>query len=126
MMVVCEDLEGRKQMHELSLMENVVQILRTNAAENGIKKITRIQLVVGKMTMAVPDALQFAFEVFKEEKLFKDAVLEIKEEPVRGECKECRQTFEIKDFEFLCPFCSGPQVKLVGGRELYIEFYEGD
>ncbi|NPV28712.1 MAG: hydrogenase maturation nickel metallochaperone HypA [Firmicutes bacterium] len=113
-------------MHELSLMENVVATLRASAAENRIKKITRIQLVVGKLTMAVPEALQFAFEVFKEEDLFKSAVLEIKEEPVRGECKECQHAFEIKDYEFLCPSCSSPQVKLVGGRELYIDFYEGD
>lgn len=113
-------------MHELSLMENVARMLRASATENRITRITRIQLVIGKLTMALPDALQFAFETFKGEELFKEAALEIKEEPVRGECKQCRRVFEIRDYEFLCSFCNSPHVKLVGGRELYINFYEGD
>ncbi len=114
-------------MHELSLMESVVRQLRASAAENDIKKITRVLLVVGKMTMAVPDALQFAFEVLqKEDELLKDAVLEIRDEPIRGECRDCHHVFDIENHEFLCPSCSGPNVKIVGGRELYIDFYEGD
>lgn len=120
-------MNGGENMHELSLMESVVKQLRASAAENDIKKITRVLLVVGKMTMAVPDALQFAFEVLqKEDELLKGAVLEIREEPVRCECKDCGHLYEAPNYELLCPSCSGPNVKIVGGRELYIDFYEGD
>ncbi|HAA89870.1 MAG TPA: hydrogenase maturation nickel metallochaperone HypA [Peptococcaceae bacterium] len=117
---------GKMIMHELSLMESITKTLRASAAENGITKITRIRLVVGKLTMALPEALQYAFEVFKSEELFQDAVLEIAEEPVRGECQKCHHRFEINDGEFSCPACGSLRVKLVGGRELYIDFYEGD
>ncbi len=113
-------------MHELSLMQGVVNLLRKSASENNVKRITKVLLVVGEMTMAVPDALQFAFESFKEEELFRDAVLEIRMEPVRGECRDCHHSFDIKDFVFLCPFCSGPNVKVASGRDLYIDYYEGD
>ncbi|AFV12854.1 hydrogenase nickel incorporation protein HypA [Thermacetogenium phaeum DSM 12270] len=113
-------------MHELSLMQGVVNLLRKSASENNVKRITKVLLVVGEMTMAVPDALQFAFESFKEEELFRDAVLEIRMEPVRGECRDCHRSFDIKDFVFLCPFCSGPNVKVASGRDLYIDYYEGD
>lgn len=113
-------------MHEMSLMQGVVDLLRKSALENNIKKITRVLLVVGEMTMAVPDALQFAFETFKDEELFRSAVLEIRMEPVRGECKDCHCQFDIKDFVFLCPSCSGPNVRVASGRDLYIDYYEGD
>lgn len=114
-------------MHEFSMMEGVAKLLRDSAAKNNITKISRVVLVVGQMTMALPDALQFAFEVFQhEEELFHDAVLEIREEPVRCECKDCHRVFNAKDYDFTCPFCQSPNVKLVGGRELYIDFYEGD
>jgi hydrogenase nickel incorporation protein HypA/HybF len=115
-------------MHEYSLMEGVVKQLRASAAENDIKEISKVALVVGKLTMAVPDSLQFAFEAFRmEEPLLRDdAVLEIREEPVMGECKDCQHRFEIRDYEFICPSCSGVNIKLVGGRELYIDFYEGE
>ncbi|MDD4261209.1 MAG: hydrogenase maturation nickel metallochaperone HypA [Syntrophaceticus schinkii] len=113
-------------MHELSLMVGVVDQLRKSAAEHNINKITKVMLVVGDMTMAVPDALQFAFESFQDEELFRDAVLEIKKEPVRGECKDCHHNFDIKDFVFLCPSCNSPHVRVASGRQLYIDYYEGD
>jgi hydrogenase nickel incorporation protein HypA/HybF len=115
-------------MHEYSLMEGVVRQLRASASENGIKQISRVGLVVGKMTMAVPDPLQFAFEVFRQQDplLKEDAVLEIREEPIMCECKDCHHSYEIMNYEFLCPSCSGANIKLVGGRDLYIDFYEGE
>jgi hydrogenase nickel incorporation protein HypA/HybF len=113
-------------MHELSLMMGVVDQLRKSAAENNIKKISKVLLVVGDMTMAVPDALQFAFETFKDEELFQDAVLKIRKEPVRGECRDCHHNFGVDDFAFVCPSCSSPNVRVASGRELYIDYYEGD
>lgn len=113
-------------VHEFSLVEGVVKQLRASAAENDIGKISRVMLVVGKLTMAVPDSLQFAFLAFKEEPLFQEAVLEIREHPAAGECKDCGQRFELKDYAFVCPSCSSVNIKLAGGRELYIDFYEGD
>lgn len=114
-------------MHELSLMESVVKQLRSSAAEHGITKITRVMLVAGKMTMAVPEALQFAFEALqKDDRMLKDAVLEIREEPVRCECRDCGHSYEAPNYEFICPSCSGPNIRIIGGRELYIDFYEGD
>ena len=41
-------------MHEYSLVEGVVKQLRASAKENDIKQISRVVLVVGKLTMAVP------------------------------------------------------------------------
>jgi hydrogenase nickel incorporation protein HypA/HybF len=115
-------------MHEYSLMAGVVKQLQASAATNNIKQISRVVLVVGKMTMTVPDALQFSFEAFRQQEplLNDDAVLEIREEPIVGECKDCQQRFEIKDYEFVCPSCYSVNITLVGGRELYIDFYEGD
>jgi Zn finger protein HypA/HybF involved in hydrogenase expression len=43
-----------------------------------------------------------------------------------GECKDCQHRYEIKNYEFICPSCSGVNIKLVGGRELYIDYYEGE
>jgi len=113
-------------MHELSLMMGIVDLLRKSAAENNIKQITKVMLVVGDMTMAAPDALQFAFQSFQDEELFRDAVLEIRKEPVRGECKDCGHIFDVQDFAFLCPSCSSPNVRVASGRELYIDYYEGE
>lgn len=114
-------------MHELSLMESVVKQLHSSAAEHGIRKITRVMLVVGKMTMAVPDALRFAFEALqKGDELLDGAVLDIREEAVACECRDCGYSYEAPNYEFICPSCLSPNIKIVRGRDLYIDFYEGD
>lgn len=113
-------------MHELSLIESVARLLKGSAAEHGIRTIKRVCLVVGKMTMAVPEALQFAFETLREDELFREAVLEIREEPVSCQCQQCYHEFTPGEFEFLCPSCGSPRVKITKGRELYIDFYEGE
>ena len=113
-------------MHEMSLMMGIVDQLRKSAAEYHIKKFSIGMLGVGERTLAGPDALQLAFEAFKEEELFQNAVLEIRKEPVRGECKDCHHNFGVEDFAFVCPNCSSPNVRIASGRELYIDYYEGD
>lgn len=114
-------------MHELALMESVTTMVKENAQANNIKKINIIKLVVGRFSMAVPDSLKFAFEVFKNDEMFSEAVLEIKETPIICQCKACGNKFEVNDtYDFRCTQCSEPSVEVISGRELYVDYYEGD
>ena len=117
-------------MHEFSLMESVLSRVRESAGENGINRISKVKIVVGQMTMAVPDSLQFAFEALtqaEEALLYADAVLEIEERPVRCLCKLCGNSFSPVDvYMFFCPECNSTQLEVTGGRELYLDFYEGE
>ncbi|HBQ85660.1 MAG TPA: hydrogenase maturation nickel metallochaperone HypA [Syntrophomonas sp.] len=118
---------GAVAMHELSLMENVLEIVRSNALQSNITKVYKLKLVVGKLSMALPDSLQFAFQVLGQDEMFKQAVLEIEEKEVIGYCKECQKQFTIKnDYCFVCPTCGKSMIDLIEGRELYLEYYEGD
>jgi hydrogenase nickel incorporation protein HypA/HybF len=108
-------------------MESVTTMVKENAEANNIKKITLIKLVVGRFSMAVPDSLKFAFEVFKTDEMFSDAVLEIKETPIVCECKGCGNKFEVNDtYSFRCTQCNDSAVEVISGRELYVDYYEGD
>lgn len=115
-------------MHEMSLMAEMVRILANSARENNIREITQVRLVVGKMTMALPDALQLAFEVFKgEPPLSSQALLEIEERETLGECQECGHSFTLTEsYLFLCPACRSVRINILSGRELYIGHYEGE
>lgn len=115
-------------MHELSLMEGVLDTVRSSASENGIIRVNYVKLVIGKLSMALPDSLNFAFQALKQQdKLFEDAVLEIEEKEIIGRCGECREEFEIDNhYWFICPQCKGRNVEIIGGRELFIDYFEGD
>lgn len=114
-------------MHEASLITGMMDLLRESARQNNINKINKVKLVVGKFTMALPDSLQFAFKALGQEELFKDAELEIEEQDIVCQCNSCGHQFPVRNgYVFMCPVCSGNQVDIISGRDLFVEYYEGD
>ena len=115
-------------MHELSLMQSVMDIVRDSTVQNNIQRVNKVKLVVGKFSMALPDSLHFAFEAIAGvEPLFQGAVLEIEEKAIVCKCQLCQQTIEIEDsYHFVCSSCGSTQVEIIQGRELYLDYYEGD
>jgi len=115
-------------MHELSLMESVIDMVRESALSNHIVKVTRIKLVVGKMSMALPDSLRFAFDVLKStDDLLQAAVLEIEEQDVVGRCRQCQTEFAVgSGYRLVCPGCGSMSVEIISGRQLYVDNYEGE
>lgn len=114
-------------MHEFALMESVMETIRDSARQNGINRISKVKIVIGQMTMAVPDSMQFAFEALREGPFLADAVLEIEERPVRCKCSNCNRIFTPPDmYTFFCPDCNSHQTEMISGRELYLDYYEGE
>lgn len=114
-------------MHELSIMESVLEMVRENASQNNIDKINKLKLVIGQLTMVMPDSLQFAFEVLSQEDLFRGSTLEIETKETIIHCKDCaKESAQDFGYCFLCPGCGSDQVDIIQGRELYLDYYEGD
>ncbi|MGP4081416.1 hydrogenase maturation nickel metallochaperone HypA/HybF [Pseudalkalibacillus sp. R45] len=66
-------------MHEVSLMMEILSIIRQAAEEEKITKITEIKVNVGKELVVLPDAMQFAFEYLKEGSIAESASLTLVE-----------------------------------------------
>lgn len=114
-------------MHELSLVEGMMGIVRESASQNSIQRVTRVKLVIGELTMALPDSLRFAFAALSQDELFRGAELEIVELGVICRCEECGSEFRPGDnYVFLCPGCGNGRVVIIQGQELYLDSYEGD
>jgi hydrogenase nickel incorporation protein HypA/HybF len=115
-------------MHELSLIQGVTDTVKESAIQNNIRKVKKVKLVVGKFSMALPDSMQFAFEaIASTEPLLDGAVLEIENRPIICQCGKCGQKTEIDDnYRFVCSGCGSAEVEIVQGRELYLDYYEGE
>lgn len=114
-------------MHELSIIQSVVDTVRESAGVHGLTRINKVKLVIGKLTMALPDSLCFAFEAAARDEMFKNAILEIEERDISCLCKRCQNCFKVDDgYNFICPQCGHEQVDIIAGRELYIDYFEGD
>ncbi len=116
-------------MHEMSLMESTLEMVRELAGEQQMAKVTEVALRVGELSGAMPDALRFAFDALVKVEaysLFQHAVLTIENEEAAAECLSCGTRYRPDRRILLCPCCKLPTGKLVQGESLQVLYFEGE
>lgn len=108
-------------MHELSLLENVREILEEHALSQNFKKVSKVTLEIGKLSCVEPDALRFGFGVVMKDSLAENAELIITELNGLGLCQRCQQQVEIDSLHDPCMHCGSPFVAVIQGTEMKIK-----
>lgn len=107
-------------MHELSLTQNLVAIAEEHARRAGGTVIRGITLEVGELSGAVPEALEFAFDVCSQGTLAEGAMLTIRRIPGHGRCVACAATAACHELTAICPACGALAFELDAGTELRV------
>ena len=107
-------------MHELSLLENVREILEEHAANQHFSKVSRVTLEIGKLSCVDPEALRFGFDVVMKGSLAENAELFITVLNGIGLCQQCGQQSVMETLYEPCASCDSPDVKILQGREMKI------
>ena len=107
-------------MHELSIAESLLSIVQEEITRHCLKNVISVKIKVGKFTAIQPDALSFCFELITEDTSLKGVALDIEILAIKGYCEECKECFELKEPIMICPKCQCWNVRIEGGRELYI------
>ncbi len=68
-------------MHEWHITEELLDQVCTQAEENRINKLTKIQVELGEDSHVTEEPLRFCFQVLSEKTIAREAVLEIKSSP---------------------------------------------
>lgn len=113
-------------MHELSLMNSILDIAQEHAQREQARSIRTIALRVGALSGVDPQALEFAFEAARIGTMAQEARLEVEYVPLVAYCQPCDQEFGV-DSPFaiaLCPFCGEPTAVLRQGEELEVKYLE--
>ena len=105
-------------MHELSLADAVVAIARDHARG---RRVSAVEVKVGRLRQVVPDALEFAFELVAAGTEVEGAELRIEHVPVRVRCARCAVESEVPVFPLACAECRSVDVEVVAGDELLVE-----
>ncbi len=113
-------------MHELSIAQNIVDILHEQMNIHNLSKIERVSLKVGALRNVVIESLSFSFNVLTSGSRLEGAHLEVEEVPIRGRCMNCGREFIVRDWLDDCPFCQGVRVEITSGKELDIVAIEGE
>ena len=94
-------------MHELSLVESILQIVEEYAAKEGFARVTSLRLSCGKLSSVVPQALSFAFEVQSKGTRAEGAALELEILPAAIHCLSLRKRYRDRPFRGPVPGVQG-------------------
>ena len=107
-------------MHELGITQEVVAIACERAGGAPIK---RIVLEIGKLSLVLPDAVRFCFELCSEDTLAAGAALEIVETPGLGRCRRCQNEVPMETPITACS-CGSMELDWLRGEELKVKELE--
>jgi hydrogenase nickel incorporation protein HypA/HybF len=110
-------------MHELSIASALADIALRHADR---RRVTVVEVSVGRLRQVVPSALEFAFELVTRETPLEGARLELRDVPAAGRCRECGAEGELDGFPFGCRACGGLEVEVTAGEELSVDAIEVD
>jgi len=115
-------------MHELSLAQNILSIVRSELKKLGIaeKRLTGVKMTIGKLMQVVPASLLYGLEIIGEEQGFKNVKYTVNECPLKVTCSGCGAESEIEKFALLCEKCGSDRIRIVGGREFVVESIDID
>ena len=108
-------------MHEISLLENVLEILEENAKSQGFNQVKKVCLEIGKLSCVEQDALRFGFDVVMKNTLAENAELEIIQTEGVGVCQQCGKTVRLETLHDPCGKCGCPGVVVTQGNEMKIK-----
>jgi hydrogenase nickel incorporation protein HypA/HybF len=111
-------------MHELSIAQNILQIVAEEATRNQATRVSGIKIKAGEMRGIVPESLSFCFDFVSRGTLAEGAKIDIERIPIQAQCKQCQTTFSVENYQFICPLCHSKEVDLTQGMELLVHEIE--
>lgn len=111
-------------MHEMSLVESILESLLQMKKENQWKKINKVTLRIGKMRQVIPEIMEFAYNTSVSGTDLEGSRLSIDQVEMEFFCKSCLKKWGEEDMAFVCPFCDSTHVEMLHGMELDIDTLE--
>ena len=111
-------------MHEIGLMQRMVEIALERAASAGAQHVQRVTVRVGAESGVVPDVITLAFDVATRGTIAEGAELRIEDVPLVCFCKTCDLEFAPADALHECPRCHQIGAEVRRGHEFELASLE--
>jgi len=113
-------------MHEISIAISIVEIAEASARKHGARSIQLVKLRLGEFTTIVQEALEFAFEIARQDTLAAHATLVVEIVPMVVRCSSCGVIPNpVRDIILSCPQCGLP-LEIMAGEDIQLEYIEAE
>ena len=111
-------------MHEMSIVNGILQACIPAAEQQGAKKILSVYLKIGEMSGLVPQIVEEYFQVAAAGTSAEGAKLVIEKTPVKIRCGSCGFEGVVKARTYRCPECESADYRIISGREYLVDRME--
>ena len=111
-------------MHELAITQGIIAAAVPEAERHGAKRILEIRLRIGEFSGVFPEYIQEYFNIASRGTLAEGAKLTIDRIPIAIRCNDCDFEGEIQKRKIHCPECGSSEIKLISGKEYYVDSLE--
>ncbi|MBK8972902.1 MAG: hydrogenase maturation nickel metallochaperone HypA [Hahellaceae bacterium] len=112
-------------MHELSLVEALLDQLTSTAQAEDLQRITALTVSVGTLSHVSTEALRFCFEACQRGTVAESAVLTIESETGHARCPACQREAPAQDWLDCCPYCGQAGRQIIRGRDVRLKSIQG-
>ena len=116
-------------MHELPVINSILEVILKHAKMNSVKKVHAISLVVGDLSDLEDEWMQKYFDYVSKGTVAEGARLKIERVPAVVSCTVCGHNFEVVKTRMdstTCPECGEKKFRLVSGRGYHIKDMEAE
>lgn len=107
-------------MHELSLVQEILEIALDTARKHGVDHVSAVEVEVGQASGVVKEAMEFAWEATRKGTLLGAASLVIKSIPLQAVCRKCGRNYQPDELFDPCPECGEVSPEIIAGKELKV------
>ncbi|MGV9171920.1 MAG: hydrogenase maturation nickel metallochaperone HypA [Promethearchaeia archaeon] len=117
-------------MHEFAFAYNIFQVAESTAKQYNAKKITKVFLEIGELTLIVPELLKQSFKMATKGTIAEGAELDIVFTPGKIKCKECGKVSEVEITKeakltglqlFACKHCGSKDTEIIEGKKANVK-----
>jgi hydrogenase nickel incorporation protein HypA/HybF len=107
-------------MHELSVAQNIIEIVELNVPHDELCNVRQVALKVGEFSGVVVDSLKFSYEIITGDTDLRNSELTAEVIPFSIKCADCGSiTTNIYGLRE-CENCLSTDTEVLGGTELNI------
>jgi hydrogenase nickel incorporation protein HypA/HybF len=113
-------------MHELGITQDMLDLVLEEAKKAGAKRVGRINLALGEMSGITSESVEFYFQMLSKDTIAQGATLSFEIIPTEARCRNCGESFAIKESDWLCTRCGSTDLEPISGNELCLRSIEVD